>query len=291
MHIGRQHLAHQFVVRTRHFFRRAEGALRRFFKKVNFAGNSVIDPAKFRPITKRPIAGRGMNSEHSFQFVEQGERCAGRAVELVDEGENRHPAATADFEKLSGLRLDAFGRVDDHDRGVDGREHPVGVLGEILVAGRVEQVDHITVVVELQDGGGDRDAALLFQFHPIARGGPLVAARGDTAGQLHRPAVKEELFGQRGLARVRMRNDGKGAPPRGFADCLFVCVVVTHFSAVRGGTGTGHPPPRLSAPVRNIARSAPCRAGNFAAAVLYGVFGGNRPPLQVVDRAVPARYF
>ena len=265
MHIGRQHLPHQFVVRPRHFFRRAEGTLRGFLEKVNFAGNSVIDPAKFRAITKRPVAWCGMDAEHGLQFVEQGERRAGRAVELVDEGENRHPAAAADFEKLAGLWLDAFGRIDDHDRGIDGREHPVGVLGEILVARGVEQVDHVAVVVELQDSGGHRNAALLFQFHPIACRGPLVAARGDTAGQLHGPTVKEELFGQRRLARVRMRNDGEGAPAGSFADGLFVCAVLAHDCA--GKTGWAPCPGRRSAgsprhgPAGGTRPSRPCRSG------------------------------
>jgi hypothetical protein len=39
-------------------------------------------------------------------------------------------------------RLDALAGVDDHDGGVDGGEHAVGVLGEVLVARGVEQVDH-----------------------------------------------------------------------------------------------------------------------------------------------------
>ena len=184
-----------------------------------------------------------MDAEHGLQFVEQGERCSGRAVELVDESENRHAATAADFEKFAGLWLDAFGRVDNHDRGINRGEHPVGVLGEILVAWRVKQVNHITVIVELQYGGGHRYTALLFQFHPVARGGALVAARGDTAGQLHRSAVKEELLGQRGLARVRMRNDGKGAPPRGFAGGFVVCSMLAHDYAGRGKLDTGYPPP------------------------------------------------
>jgi hypothetical protein len=43
-------------------------------------------------------------------------------------------------------------------------------------------------------------------------GGALVFAGGDRAGQLHRAAVKQQLFRQRGLARVRMRDDGERAP-------------------------------------------------------------------------------
>jgi len=55
-----------------------------------------------------------------------------------------------------------------------------------------------------------------FQFHPVARRGALIFSRGDGAGELHRAAVKQQLFRQRGLARVGMRNDGERAPPLDF---------------------------------------------------------------------------
>jgi len=33
---------------------------------------------------------------------------------------------------------------------------------------------------------------------------------------LHRAAIKQELFRQRGFTRVRMRNDGESSPPLDF---------------------------------------------------------------------------
>ena len=107
--------------------------------------------------------------------------------------------------------LDALAGVDDHDGGIHGGEHAVGVLGEILVARRVEQVDDAAVVFELQHGGGDRDAALAFQFHPVGGRGALVFARGHAAGELHRAAVEQEFLRQRRLAGVRVGNDGERA--------------------------------------------------------------------------------
>ena len=62
------------------------------------------------------------------------------AVHLVDEGEDGHLALLADAEELLRLRLDALGAVEEHDRAVDGVERAVGVLAEVGVAGRVEQV-------------------------------------------------------------------------------------------------------------------------------------------------------
>ena len=83
--------------------------------------------------------------------------------------------------------------------------------------GRVEQVDRVALVVELQHGGGDRDAALLLQLHPVAGGVAAGAARLDAAGEVDGAAVEQQLLGERRLARVGMGDDGEGAPAGDFA--------------------------------------------------------------------------
>jgi hypothetical protein len=106
---------------------------------------------------------------------------------------------------------DALAGVDDHQRGVHGGEHAVGVLGKVLVTGGVEQVDGAAGVVELQDGGADRDAALFLEFHPVRGRGALVLAGGDGPGEVQGVAVEQELLRQRRLARVRVGDDREGA--------------------------------------------------------------------------------
>jgi hypothetical protein len=66
-------------------------------------------------------------------------------------------ARAAHLEQLEGLRFDALGRVEHHHHGVDGCQHAVGVLAEVAVTRRVEQVEHVIAVRELQRGGRDRD--------------------------------------------------------------------------------------------------------------------------------------
>ena len=75
------------------------------------------------------------------RFTELLDRFAALAVELVDKGEDRRLAQAADFHQLDGALLDALGDVDDHQRRVHRRQRAIGVLGEVLVARRVEQVD------------------------------------------------------------------------------------------------------------------------------------------------------
>ena len=80
------------------------------------------------------------------------------------------------------------------------------------MAGGVQDVDAVALVLELHDGGGDRDAALLLNLHPVGGGGPGVLFALDLPGLGNGPAVEQELFGQGGLAGVRVADDGKGTP-------------------------------------------------------------------------------
>ena len=58
---------------------------------------------------------------------------------------------------LQGLRLHAFRRVNDDDHAVAGRQHAERVLGEVLVARGVKNVDLHVLVLETHDGGGHGD--------------------------------------------------------------------------------------------------------------------------------------
>jgi len=108
-----------------------------------------------------------------------------------------------------------LGRVQHHHRSVGGGQGAVGVLGEVLVAGRVEQVEHQAGVVEGHHAGRDRDATLALDLHPVRAGAPLLAARPHRAGGADRPAGQQQVLGQGGLAGVRVRDDGEGASARG----------------------------------------------------------------------------
>ncbi len=162
------------------------------------------------------IGAQSISSTDSISSS-SAERLAHLAIHLVDERDDRRRAQPADFEQLDRLRLDALRRVDHHHRRVDGGQHAVGVLGEILVARRVEQVDRVAGVVELHHRARDRDAALLLDLHPVRRRVPRALARLDGAGHLDRAAEEQQLLGQRRLARVRVRDDRERAAPRDVA--------------------------------------------------------------------------
>ncbi len=149
---------------------------------------------------------------HHFQWV------AHFAVHLVDEGDDGRVAQTAHFQQLDGLRFHALGRVHHHHRGIHRGQHAVGVLGEILVARGVEQIDHAIVVAELHHRAGHRDAALLLDLQPVGGRVAAALARLDRARHLDRAAEQQQLLGERGLARIRVRDDRESAAAPNFAN-------------------------------------------------------------------------
>ena len=99
-----------------------------------------------------PVHRTAGDSQLVLDLIRQLERVPRVPVHLVDKGENRDVAACADLEKLSCLRLDALRPVNDHHRGVRRHQRPVGILREILMARRIQNIDAETVIVELKDG-------------------------------------------------------------------------------------------------------------------------------------------
>ena len=112
---------------------------------------------------------------------------------------------------FKSARLDALGGVDDHDGAVDRRKRSIGVVGKVLVAGRVEEVEDMVAIFEGHHRGDDRDAALTLDLHPVRAGLDLVLLGLHLARKLDRAAEEQELFSQRRLAGIGVRDDRKGA--------------------------------------------------------------------------------
>jgi hypothetical protein len=121
---------------------------------------------------RRLFAGR--------EELEQAERLEAGAVALVDEDQQRHAALARHLQQAGGLALDPARGVEQDDGAVGGAHHPQRVLGEVVVAGRVEQ-------------------------------GHLQAA----VGELQRAPVEQQLLGGGRLAGVGVGDDREGAPARG----------------------------------------------------------------------------
>ena len=175
----------------------------------------VIHTGKFLAAADGPVDGVGVDTQFPLYLLAQLQGVAGLTVHLVDEGENGDVPQGADLEQLPGLRLHALSAIDDHDGAVSSHQGPVGVLGEVLMAGGIQNVDAEAVVLELHHGAGDGNAALFFDLHPVGGGslGPLAL---DLTGLRDGAAVEQKLFRQSGLTGVRVRNDSECPPPGNF---------------------------------------------------------------------------
>ena len=199
-------------------FHRAAGSVLPGAEHADLIALDVIDALEFFAHADRPGERHRRHAQMLFDFVEQFERLAHFAVELVDEGDDRRLAAAADFEQLQRLRFDTVGAVDHHHGGIDRGQHTVGIFGEVLVARRVEQVDHGVAVLELHDRTGHRNAPLLFDLHPVRGRVAIALAALHGTGDLNRAREQQQLFSQRGLARVRVGNDRERAAAFEFGD-------------------------------------------------------------------------
>jgi hypothetical protein len=85
---------------------------------------------------------------------------------------------------------------------------------EILVAGRVEQVEGEPLVLKARQRRGHRDAALALDRHPIRARPPPLAPSLHLARQLDRAAKQQQFLGQGRLAGIGVRNDRKSPPAR-----------------------------------------------------------------------------
>ena len=106
-----------------------------------------------------------------------------------------------------GLRLDALGRVDQQQRALAGAHRAADLVGEVDVAGRVDQVEDVVLAVpglvaQADRLGLDRDAALALDVHRIEH------LRGHLA-RLEAAAGLDQPVGQSRLAVVDVRHDGE----------------------------------------------------------------------------------
>jgi hypothetical protein len=131
------------------------------------------------------------------------------AVELVDEGQARHPIAIRAHPHAVALRFDPCDAAENADRAVEHAQRPLDFSGEVDVPGRVDNVD--LVLVPGGGGGrrGDRDSALTLFGHPVHGRGPFV----DLAHAMFFAGVEEDAFGRRRLARIDVGNDSDVAHP------------------------------------------------------------------------------
>ena len=135
-------------------------------------------------------------------------RVGGRQVDLVEDRDDREVLLQRQVEVRQRLRLDALRGVDEQDRALARLQRPAHLVGEVDVAGGVDQVQHVVGVTHPPRQPHvlrlDGDAALALDVHAVEVLGAHQALVDD-AGELQHPV------GQRGLAVVDVGDDAEVA--------------------------------------------------------------------------------
>ena len=159
-----------------------------------------------------PGQRRGVERQRLLDLVERsnGSRVS-RSILLmkVTIGMSRRRQTSNSLRVRASMPLAAsipYGRVD-------GGEGPVGVLGKVLVARRIEKVEDAIAVLESHHRGHDGNAALALDAHPVGAGLAAVGLGAHFAGELNGPPNRSS-FRSASSCRRRVRNDREGASAR-----------------------------------------------------------------------------
>ena len=121
-------------------------------------------------VTNRPGDRCAGNLENLFHLIHQFDGITGIPVQLVHEGEDWRIPQAGNLHQLDGPLLDTLGTVNHHQTGIHCRQGSVGILGEVFVTRRIQQIHQLAAVRKLHNRGRDRDAPLLLHLHPVRLG-------------------------------------------------------------------------------------------------------------------------
>jgi hypothetical protein len=160
-----------------------------------------------------PLLGAGQDDflprdgQRLLQLIEHHLGIGGRQVDLVDDRDDDEVLRHGQMDIGERLGLDALGGVDDQDGALAGLQRSAHLIGEVDVAGRVDQVERVGVAiggVELHADRTslDRDSLLALKVH------------GVEDLRLHEPALDgvrhlEQPIGQGGFPVVDVRDDAE----------------------------------------------------------------------------------
>ncbi len=173
---------------------------RRRFRRIEDAD----DAAELRAGVDRRVEQHAALAEGVAEGLEQVGELDVVGVELVDDQHAGQAALAGLVEHAARVDLDAVGRRHDHYHVLDGGQRPQGGADESGIAGRVEQVDVLALVLQVQDAGVDGEVALVFFLVVVGDAGAVVHAAAAIDGL----GLEQQGVGKRGLARRPMSRQG-----------------------------------------------------------------------------------
>ena len=137
---------------------------------------------KARLLADRQLQGGDPRAEGPLQVLERSLERGPLPVELVHEDQPGQPQAGGDLPHVGGLHLHALDGADHEDRQVGDGQGGGRLLGEIGVAGAVEQVDLVALPLHGRQGGRDGQASLVLLGLEIGDRGRILDPPGPADG-------------------------------------------------------------------------------------------------------------
>jgi hypothetical protein len=191
--------------------RRGRGVARGRRHRGDDALEQVSDALAFLGGDRQHVGG--VQAHHLLDLLRHPLRIGGGQVDLVHHRDDLEARVDRQVGVRQGLRLDPLGRVDHQHGAFAGLQGARDLVGEVDVARRVDQVEHVLLAVgrrvaHARGLGLDRDAALALQVHLVEE---LIAllAPGERPGGVQQPV------GQGALAVVDVGDDAEVADPLG----------------------------------------------------------------------------
>ena len=149
----------------------------------------------------------GVDADDLLDLLADALGLGGGEVDLVQDDDDLVVLVDRLVDVGERLRLDALRGVDDEQRALAGGERARHLVGEVDMAGRVDEVEHVVLaivgaVVEAHRLRLDGDAALALDVHRVEHL-LLHVARLEPAGRL------DQAVGKRRLAVVDVGDDGE----------------------------------------------------------------------------------
>src|SRR5690554_2689788 len=133
----------------------------------DLVAEKVIDPFKALTHANRPGNWRTGDFQHVLNFIHQLNRITGISIQLAHEGDNRCIPESGNLHQFDRALLNPLCAVDHHQTRVHSGEGSIGILREILVAWRIEQVHQFPAIRDLHNRRGYGYTPLFFHLHPV----------------------------------------------------------------------------------------------------------------------------
>ena len=165
--------------------------------------HQVDDAVEVRAAAGGQLYRDGVGAELGVQLVHALGEVGAHAVHLVDEYQPRHRVGVGLFPHRFALRLHAGDRAEHRHRAVEHAQRALHLHGEVHVPRGVDDVDRVVAPDAVGGGRRDRDAALLFEIHPVHFGLTVM----DFTKLVLAAGVVQDALGGGGLAGVNVSHD------------------------------------------------------------------------------------